>query len=230
MITTQNTELPTVDSQTPQAREPVSECYRVLCERLTFRSSGEVPPQAIGVTSCTRGEGASTVAANLARAMAITGYRRRVLLLDGSLRHPASERWHASGPLPGLAELLLKRCDLEEAVHGSSLENLSVLPAGPAAGNVAKAADFSALPDVIAELRRQFDLLVFDLPPAGQAELTMPLAKHAEGVILVVEAERLPREVVLQTKRLLGEFQVPLLGVVLNKRREHVPAWLYARL
>lgn len=226
MIAMLNTELPRVDLQMPQDCQPVSECYRVLCERLTFISAKQGPLQVIGVTSCTRGEGVSTVALNLATAMAIANIQQRLLLVDGNLLRPASRRWHVSRQLPGLAELLLKRCDIKSAVHGSSLGNLSILPAGPASRSFAKAADFSALPAVIMELRQQFDVLVFDLPPADQAALAIPQAKHVEGLILVVEAERLPRAEVLRTKRVFEEFQLPLLGVVLNKRREHVPAWL----
>lgn len=56
------------------------------------------------------------------------------------------------------------------------------------------------------------------------------LAGKVDGVVLVVESERTRREVALQYKDRLEKSGAHILGVVLNKRRFHIPEWVYNRL
>jgi Mrp family chromosome partitioning ATPase len=60
--------------------------------------------------------------------------------------------------------------------------------------------------------------------------MSIELAKHFNGIVLVVEAERARREVVKQSITKISRAGSTIFGVVLNKRRYYVPKWAYNRL
>ena len=72
--------------------------------------------------------------------------------------------------------------------------------------------------------------MVFDMPAAGRLGFLVRLASLVDGVLLVVEAERVRWEVARRPIEQLTRANVHLLGAVLNKRRQHVPNWLYRTL
>ena len=183
----------------------------------------------IGITSCYSGEGVSTVAAQLAVTAASSG-EHRVLLADANFARPSTERTFALEPGPGLGEVLLRGEDLSSLVRPSSVANLSVLTAGQLNGESSPAYDAGSLGGVIEALKDAFDLAVFDLPAACQPGSVFRLAGLLDGVVLVVEAERVRWEVAQRTVEQLTRANVCLLGAVLNKRRQHVPDWLYRTL
>ena len=56
------------------------------------------------------------------------------------------------------------------------------------------------------------------------------LARLADEVILVVEAERERMEVIKSTQEILAEAKANLTGIILNKRNFYIPKWLYKTL
>jgi Mrp family chromosome partitioning ATPase len=79
-------------------------------------------------------------------------------------------------------------------------------------------------------LKRDFPLIFVDLPAVDQPGACLSLVGKLDGVLLVLEAERVRSHVALQTKRLLEESHANVLGVVFNKRQNHLPGWLYRTL
>ena len=51
-----------------------------------------------------------------------------------------------------------------------------------------------------------------------------------DGVLLVVHSGKSSRKVVAHARKLLQDVGARIIGVVLNKAREYLPAWLDARL
>lgn len=79
-------------------------------------------------------------------------------------------------------------------------------------------------------LAARADLIILDTPPVLVSPLTLALAPTADGVILVVEAERTRSAIAAAARDTLKASGANLLGVVLNKRRYHVPRPIYDRL
>src|SRR5437763_2361808 len=89
--------------------DELREHYRVLLQRLGWPGGGPPDtPRALGVTSCRRGEGVSTVAACLAATAAASG-QGPVLLVDADLARPAAHSLLGVSPAPGLSEALADR-------------------------------------------------------------------------------------------------------------------------
>jgi Mrp family chromosome partitioning ATPase len=84
--------------------------------------------------------------------------------------------------------------------------------------------------DPIDSLRVSFDNILIDCPPLKDSSDAAVLASSADGVVVVAEAGRTRRAEIVNAQRTINVSGGKLLGFVLNKRRYHVPEWLYKRL
>jgi Mrp family chromosome partitioning ATPase len=69
-------------------------------------------------------------------------------------------------------------------------------------------------------------LVIVDIPAPTELNTSVYLAGKLDGVVLVIESEGSDGRMALRTKQQLVGANANLLGVVLNKRRKHVPNWL----
>jgi capsular exopolysaccharide synthesis family protein len=195
--------------------------YESLLQRLALLGG---TPSVLGVTSCASGEGVSTVAVSLAATAASFGHGP-VLLIDANLERPAVHRRLGVKPCPGLAEILADRTR-PASLQPSSVANLVVLAAGGTEDRPTCSWPIAALGEIFQMFKKEFVLIVVDLPPTAGAGYVTPLTAVMDGILLVVEAERICREVVHRQKELLAQANARLLGVVVNKQRRHIPAAL----
>lgn len=205
----------------------VADHYHALWGRLNGLGGGDQPPRTIGVTSCARGEGVTTVAANLALAAAESLAGQQVLAIDANPRTPALHRLlGADDPTLGLTDVLAGRRDWREAIATTAAANVSLLPAGQVGARVTSAADLARCAELLADWQAKFDVIVFDLPPVAEAGLTLPLAGMLDGVLLVIESERIAWETAGRAKSMLSQSHARLLGAVLNERRASERRWM----
>jgi Mrp family chromosome partitioning ATPase len=213
-------------------RHVLSECvqahHRALLRSLPWPGSApDASPRSIGLTSCGRRAGVSTVATQLAVTAAECG-AGQVLLVDAHFAWPAVSRQLGLRAGPGLSELLLEGRAPIDVIQPGPVPRLSVLTAGGRCQEAA-ALDSPRLGEMIETLAEGFDLVLFDLPPVGEAG-GLRLAGLLDGVFLVLEAERVRWQVAQRARQLLLRAEGNLLGAVMNKYRRHIPDWLYRRL
>ena len=231
------TMLPFRKTATPSSRMPeVSRVssFRNLYTRVLLGLQTEQHP-VLGITSAIEGEGKTTIASGLAAALAedgaLLGFGREpdtTLLIQCNTGPLPEDPRLAPRPGPGLIELLRGECAPDAAIQATSVERLSFLPPGEPAHSFPLAIRTAALPDVIAQLRPQYGLIILDLPAALSSTDTEVLARVADQIVLVVRAEVTPAKLVRQALDALGEER--LVGVVLNDSRPDLPAWLDHRL
>jgi capsular exopolysaccharide synthesis family protein len=185
----------------------------VLSLRSTLRLAAAERLPCIALCSSMPGEGKSTLSACLAQAFAALG--ERVVLVDGDLRRSQVHRIFQAANREGLSSVLRGRCSLHEALIPSGVSGLTLLPAGPAAGQATELLH-QGLEEVITQLCSQFDRVLIDCPPVlGLADM-QAIARVANGVLLVVRAGLTYREHVSGSLRHLANAHANLLGVVLN--------------
>jgi len=167
------------------------------------------------------GEGTSS----LCRDLALIAARRpdwRVLLLDldppgrsqaNRLRAGLAES--ATQPIPGMGDVVIHRL-------GRSQLHVSEMLADPPVG----AAWLQALP----LLRTSFNLVLIDSPPLQRAFDGVMLAPSIDTTIIVVQAEATRAAVAQNLRDRIRELNGRIAGVVLNKRRFHIPQMIYERL
>ncbi len=84
--------------------------------------------------------------------------------------------------------------------------------------------------DCIQALRAGFDYVLIDCPALREANDLLSLAPFADGVILIVEADRTRKDQVLHAEKAIDFARGKLIGHILNKRTYVVPDWIYRRL
>jgi polysaccharide biosynthesis transport protein len=141
-------------------RHVYAESYRNLRSALLFLAVEGERPKVLLITSALPNEGKSTVAANLARTLALGG--ARVLLVDGDLRKGTLHKIMGLQPGPGLSELLRKPEDLDQMLQSNSLPNLLFLPAGARLDNPGDLFLGPVFNDLLARWRERFDYVLID--------------------------------------------------------------------
>jgi Mrp family chromosome partitioning ATPase len=206
----------------PSPSVEVGEPYLTLFRSLACQASAAAGSRrAIGLTSCVSGEGVTTVAVGLA--MAAAAASQRVLLIDANDQRPCVHRLLAIQPGPGFAAAARGE-SVSAWIRPSAVPNLVILAAGQRDGS--GTVDATAARAALRAWKEDFSPILLDLPPLAEGGFTVQLAALLDGVVLVVEAERLRSEVIRQEKELLAQAGMPLLGAVLNKRRQYAPRWL----
>lgn len=137
------------------------------------------------VTSAVSGEGKSTIAANLAISLAMSG--KHVLLVDADMRRACQgELFGYDDDTPGLSDLLVGNAELSGAVCSAVRDNLDVLPAGTIPPNPAELLESEKMHTLLAELEKQYDMILLDAPPVNIVSDPLALSKLSSGVVFVV--------------------------------------------
>ncbi len=196
----------------PQSYE--AEQFKILRNNILFPLAGQAP-QSILITSSLQGEGKSFVAANLAVSIAMNVHKH-VLLIDCDLRKPDLHRIFGLGDGPGLSDYLAERCDLASLLQRTRVERLSLLPGGPIAPNPSELMSSERMAEMLEEVKQRYSdrLIVIDSPPPGLAAETSYLARQVDGILLVVQYGKTPREDVEDLMDIVGSEKI--LGTVIN--------------
>ena len=192
----------------------VAESYRNLRSALLLAKADE-PPKTIMLTSATRSEGKSTTLVNTSIVFAQMG--ARVLIIDGDLRRP---RCHKILKMPnevGLAECLAGQIEPEKVLRPTQVDNLFVITSGSRPPNPAELLGSKSMRRTIHSLRDQFDYIFIDSSPVLPVSDALPLATMVDGVLLVVDGQKTPRQLVRDARLRLSSTQIKMLGVLLNR-------------
>jgi hypothetical protein len=105
--------------------------------------------------------------------------------------------------------------------------NLWLVPAEERNGEAVMSA---ALHSYLGEMRAEFEYSIVEGPAAGESQEAMAMAQFADGIILVLSAQRTRRVTARKIKERLEDAQIRLLGTVLSDRVFPVPEAIYRRL
>jgi polysaccharide biosynthesis transport protein len=166
-------------------------------------------------------DGKTTTALNFATAMALGG--KRVLVVDGDMRHSALSRQLGLHGRPGLADLLASPVlATGDAIHPIQLADglvLDCLPAGRGRSDPGHLLQLPPLAMLTAWARATYDLVVFDSPPSTVVSDAFAISRCVDGVVLVTRAAVTPFEAVALAAEELRNARAPVLGTVLNDIR-----------
>jgi capsular exopolysaccharide synthesis family protein len=192
------------------------ESIRTLMNTLVLTVDPE-QTRTILFTSCTPGEGKSTVSSHLA--LAAASMRRKTLLIDADMRRGTAHRMFQIPLGDGLSRVMEGKLHWTEAV--CSIEgqpNLFVIPAGRWSQEASTQFGF-LMPGIAAEASSAYDLVLIDAPPLAFAE-SIQLSMIADGVIVVAHADKTSAA---SASSLLGKLQalnVNIVGMVLNHAKD----------
>lgn len=191
----------------------VSEQFRTLRTNINF-SMPDKELKTFLVTSSSPGEGKSTVAANTAVVFAQEG--KQVLLVDADMRKPTVHyTFHLSNTL-GLSNLLTRQEKIADVLKPSEIENLKILTSGPIPPNPAELIGSKTMEKVMEELKKDFDVIIFDAPPTLSVADAQILSNKCDGTILVLNSGETEKAGIVKAKEALVSSQANIIGIVLN--------------
>lgn len=180
------------------------------------------------VAGAVEGEGASTIASAFARLLAEDD-RVRVVLVDADLRS-RDRRLPSVEPESGFPGVLGGHLAVEQALVGTTLPNLVVLPGGMVSDSPLRLCTADNCRVILDYLRRHFHFVIIDGAPLLDSPEMMAVASQVDGTLLVVRAARTKREVVQRAKETVEKFQGRVLGAILNRQQYVIPEFIYRRI
>ncbi|MCL3862911.1 polysaccharide biosynthesis tyrosine autokinase [Actinotalea sp. K2] len=202
-----------------------AEAFRRLRTNLQFLDIAD-RPHSIVVTSALPGEGKSTTSINLAITLADSG--SRVILVDADLRRPSVAEYMSIEGEVGLTTVLIGRASVQDVVQPWGNGLLHVLPSGQIPPNPSELLGSRSMANLLADLTRQYDIVLLDTPPLLPVTDAAILAKLAGGALVVVGSGKLHRAQLGDAIGSLETVGARVLGIVLNGlSRKHGENYTY---
>ncbi len=171
--------------------------------------------QVIALTSMIKGEGKTTIAANLAICLGDGDKKTIVLSLD--LRLPEIHSKFGINNSIGFTNVLFGDKDLKDVIYRSNeFKNLFVIPSGPKVSNPMQIINSNSIDKILEELKKSYDYIVIDLPPAGVAAESLFLMKKADLVISVLKSKYSEKSFVTYMESIAKKNGIKNLGFILN--------------
>jgi len=191
---------------------PFAESMRTLRAALWL---GAEPPRVVVITAARPGEGKTTTSVALARSAAMNG--ERVLLIDCDVRQPSLGRIFRAEGAAGVTDLLLGQAVLERIIRRDHLSSLDYIPAGAAEIHSLGLFMSEAMAGLLDRVRRDYDLIVLDAPPALAMADARVVARLADATLLCVKWRDTPRSVVRNSLGLLEDAHARVVGACLTQ-------------
>lgn len=193
-------------------RSPISEAFRMLRANLRF-TSADKELKVIVITSSVPKEGKSTVAANLAIAMA--QMERKVLLVDGDLYRPVQHHIWELPNSQGLSNVIIGQAQINTAIK-KVMDNLDVLSSGVVPPSPASLLDSKRMAALIETFAANYDFVIIDSPSLTVAADAAILGQMVDGVLLVVRPGVVDCVNATAARELLEKSGQNVLGQVVN--------------
>lgn len=197
------------------SRNIINEAFRVLRSNMDFMTGKDNRQNVFVLTSFNPGSGKSFLAINIAMSFAIK--RKKVLIIDGDLRH-ASTSSYAGSPGKGLSDYLGNQVSnwKELVVADKQNGNLHILPIGTVPPNPIELLEDDKFANLVAEARHEYDYIFIDCPPIDIVADTQIIERLADRTIFIVRSGLLDRSMLPELENIYQEKRFKNLSLVLN--------------
>lgn len=207
----------------------IVESYKSARSNIMFSLSAE-DDKLFAVTSYSKGEGKSTVSANLA--ISFSKMEKKVLLVDCDLRRPNIHNIFKIENQAGLSNVIGKMVEFEDVIHRNVLPNLDILPSGTIPPNPSELLCSPKFTNLIKKLYEEYDYIIFDTPPIGVVADALLLKDIIAGFVVVLrerstthgDVQNIMDSMKLADAKILGFVKV---GCTSNKKRSRRGYYYY---
>ncbi|MBI5873366.1 MAG: AAA family ATPase [Candidatus Omnitrophica bacterium] len=218
----------------------VAEAFRTIQANLKISAEG---PKVFLVTSSGPGEGKTTALINLGLTCAQSGFK--TLLVSSDLRRPTIARAFGlkrefglreylegtldlDGIVKNVSDMVLGEMGYEEILKFPGIENISIIPSGDIPDNPAALLDSGHLKKLVADAKKNYDLVLFDSPPILPIADATILAPLMDSVIIVYEIGKTARQALMRAKLQLESTGAKLSGVILNNIKPRTESIMFS--
>ena len=213
--------LPT-ERQLDQGRRLFQESIDALRASLSL-STQSATSRSIAIVSSMSGEGKSSIASQLAIAIAKAS-GNKVLLVDADLRCPEQNQIFGVNTEPGLSEVISGTTSLTDAVNNRTGNSIHVLPSGSIVQNRHRVINAEAIKKLVDEALQHYQYIVFDTAPVLSAGETLALASAVDTTLLCVMRDVSRVDNVKRATKKLASVNAKTVGAVFSgiSSREYV--------
>jgi succinoglycan biosynthesis transport protein ExoP len=193
--------------------QPELEAFRRLRTNILV-SNGEESGKILMVTSADRGEGKSTITANLAVSIAQSG--RRVAIVDCDMRIPMQHELFEQPNKRGLSDVLANSSELKDTLQDTVYTRVQLLTSGTLPPNPSELLGSSQMKALLENLKEDFDIVLLDTPALLSVSDAAVLASLADRVLLVVARSRSRKDAIYAVRQQLRYVNTKELDLVVN--------------
>ena len=203
----------------------VQNAAKTLFANIRF-ASVDRPVKSIVLTSSVPNEGKSTVAYNLAQAIASSG--KRTLIVECDMRRRSLADMVGARARHGIYAVLSGQVELDEALVATSHRNLFFLDSEPHIPNPADILSSQRFRKLVAQMESDFDYVVIDTPPVGTFVDAAIIAALADATALVVRERFVKRAELQNAYDQLKKADANVIGVIMNMCEAESSEYYYA--
>lgn len=203
----------------------VQNAAKTLLANIRF-ASVDRPVKSIVLTSSVPNEGKSTVAYNLAQAIASSG--KRTLIVECDMRRRSLADMVGARARHGIYAVLSGQVELDEALVATSHRNLFFLDSEPHIPNPADILSSQRFRKLVAQMESDFDYVVIDTPPVGTFVDAAIIATLADATALVVRERFVKRAELQNAYDQLKKADANVIGVIMNMCAAESSEYYYA--
>ncbi len=182
------------------------------------QSGGKV----VGVTAATRAEGSTTVAKNLAMALAETG--KRVILIKGDFTLVTKS---AKETTKGLEQFFAGECQLADVLERDEKGGIWIAGCKRSLTQQELTAYSDRLKALVAGAKMAVDFVVIDMPAVDELGRAGQELELCDGVVMVIRQDNLKLTRIIDAVEDLSRYDAALLGCVLNMTQEGTGGYGY---
>ena len=182
-------------------------------------------------TSAVRGEGKTTLVAYLARMLSSSG-NEKVLLVDCSILHPQLHELFAQQNDVGIVDYLTEEAELATIIKRIEPDGLDLVTVGAKRGGDVRQPLFNSerMRLFCRQVAEKYDYILVDSSAILEAPETSIIGSYMDGIVLVIHAGRTKREVLKRAMLMVDKLNGKFIGSVLNKKKYHIPEFIYRRV
>lgn len=201
-------------SMSTESRSVIAEQFRVFRTNMDFLTGQKRSPKIL-ITSSITGEGKSFIASNLALVYAYSG--KKVLLMEMDLRKPKLSSMLGVSNDTGFSTYIISERPVNEYIRAlANVPNVFLLSSGPIPPNPAELLMSEKMPELFAQLEKEFDIIIMDTAPIGLVTDAQLLAKHSDANLYVVRQNYSFKSSIEVANDLLDNERLSNLYIVVN--------------
>ena len=190
----------------------VIEAFRSI--GLNLRHACRESPLCVTISSPGTGDGKSLISANLSLSLAKSGFR--TVLIDGDVRRGRQHRTFGARSQPGLLDVLNGDVTLDEALHATTQDRLSLMPCGTRMPSGPELLMSPRMTELLDQLRAKYDAIIVDSAPLGAGIDPFVLGTATRNLVLVVRADATDLRMARSKLELADRLPIHLAGAILN--------------
>ncbi|SNB46144.1 CpsD/CapB family tyrosine-protein kinase [Geobacter sp. DSM 9736] len=222
-------EIPMPEDYLADSVELDAEKEMVSLYQSIVHSLADYPRKIIQFIGSVDGEGVSTIVREFAKLLA-TKLGKTVLILDAAHRRPTQHLFCEIAHEHGWKDVVEGSQPVDKGICYAGVPNLFLSPIAQDATLPSHIYNLPVANRFLLELKQKFDFVLIDSSAATSSPDCLAITRSADGVVLVVAAEKTRWQVVESVKAKIEKNGGNIIGMVLNKRRYYIPKSFYRHL